>query len=108
MTNRWAVPMSSAANVESREVQVHFEQHGAELTAVEIQRGGRSPVIVSLHSALLALGIVVSTYQARPGASGLVERLVLQRSDGGAIQGQLSATTRAAILPIAFQGGALT
>lgn len=94
--------MSSVANVESREVQVHFEQQGSELTAVEIQRRGRSPVIVSLHRALLALGIVVSTYQVRPGAQGLVERMVLQRSDGGAIQGQLNAATRAAILPIAF------
>ena len=98
--------MSSAANVESREVQVHFEQQGSELTAVEIQRRGRSPVIVSLHRALLALGIVVSTYQVRPGAHGLVERVVLQRSDGGTIQGQLNAATRAAILPIAFQSGA--
>lgn len=87
-------------------MQVHFEQQGSELTAVEIQRRGRSPVIVSLHRALLALGIVVSTYQVRPGVHGLVERVVLQRSDGGAIQGQLNAATRAAILPIAFQNSA--
>lgn len=98
--------MSSAANVESREVQVNFEQEGAELTAVEIQRRDRSPVIVSLHRTLLALGIVVSTYQVRPAANGLIERVVLQRRDGGAIQGPLNAATRAAILPIAFQGGA--
>jgi hypothetical protein len=89
--------------MESREVQVHFEQEGSDLTAVEIQRRGRSPVIVSLHRALLALGIVVSSYQVRPGVNGLMERLVLQRRDGGAIQGSLNAATRAAILPLAFQ-----
>jgi hypothetical protein len=99
------VHISSASNVESREVQVHFEQEGSELTAVEIQRRGRSPVIVSLHRALLALGIVVSSYQVKPSAQGLLERVVLQRRDGGAIQGQLSAATRAAILPIAFYEG---
>ena len=97
--------MSSASNVESRDVQVHFEQVGSELTAVEIQRRGRSPIIVSLHRTLLALGIVVSTYQVRPSAHGLMERVVLQRRDGGAIQGSLNAATRAAILPIAFLEG---
>lgn len=97
--------MSSASNVESREVQVHFEQQGSELMAVEIQRRGRSPVIMSLHRTLLALGIVVSTYQVRPSAHGLLERVVLQRHDGGAIQGSLNAATRAAILPIVFGEG---
>lgn len=106
LTSYVAVHISSASNVESREVQVHFEEEGSELTAVEIQRRGRSPVIVSLHRALLALGIVVSTYQVKPSAHGLLERVVLQRRDGGAIQGPLSAATRAAILPIAFYEGA--
>lgn len=90
-------------NVESPEVKVHFEQQGSELTAVEIGRNSRSPVIVSLHRALFALGIVVSSYQARLVNHGLVERVVLARRDGGAIQGQLNAATRAAILPIALQ-----
>ena len=45
-------------NVETPEVNVHFEQNGSELTAVEIGRNVRSPVIVSLHRALFALGIV--------------------------------------------------
>jgi hypothetical protein len=90
------------ANVESSEVKVHFEQEGSELTAVEIGRSGRSPVIVSLHRALFALGIVVSSYQVRLGSHGLVERVVLSRRDGGAIQGSLNAATRAAILPIAL------
>ena len=91
-------------NVEASEVKVHFEQRGSELTAVEIGRNTRSPVIVNLHRALFALGIVVSSYQARLGThGGLVERLVMTRRDGGAIQGQLSAATRAAILPIALR-----
>jgi hypothetical protein len=89
-------------NVETPEVNVHFEQEGSELTAVEIGRNSRSPVIVSLHRALFALGIVVSSYQARPVGLGLVERVVLARRDGGSIQGPLNAATRAAILPIAL------
>lgn len=91
------------ANVESREVKVHFEEQGSELTAVEIGRNSRSPVIVALHQALFALGVVVSSYQVRLGSQGLVERVVLARRDGGSIQGQLSAATRAAILPIALR-----
>jgi hypothetical protein len=87
-------------------VNVHFEQEGPVLTAVEIGRSTRSPVIVSLHRALFALGIVVSSYQARFVNQGLVERVVLARRDGGAIQGPLNAATRAAILPIALQAGA--
>jgi len=89
-------------NVETPEVNVHFEQEGSELTAVEIGRNSRSPVIVSLHRALFALGIVVSSYQARSVGHGLVERVVLSRRDGGTIQGPLNAATRAAILPIAL------
>ena len=89
--------------METTEVKVHFEQQGSELTAVEIGRNTRRPVIVSLHRALFALGIVVSSYQARLGTHGLVERVVLTRRDGGSIQGSLNAATRAAILPIALR-----
>jgi hypothetical protein len=85
--------------VESPEVKVSFEQDGSQLTAVQINRNSRRPVIVSLHRALFALGIVVSSYQVRPGPHGLMERVVLARRDGGAIQGTLSDATRAAILP---------
>lgn len=88
---------------ENSQVKVHFEQEGSELTAVEIGRNTRSPVIVNLHRALFALGIVVSSYQARLGTHGLVERVVLARRDGGSIQGALNAATRAAILPIALR-----
>jgi hypothetical protein len=89
--------------VETNEVKVHFEQQGSELTAVEIGRKGRSPVIVALHQALFALGIVVSTYQVRLANNGLIERVVLTRRDGGAIVGKLNDATRAAILPIALR-----
>ena len=92
--------------MESPEVKVHFEEQGSELTAVEIGRNSRSPVIVALHRALFALGVVVSTYQVKLGSQGLVERVVLTRRDGGAIEGQLSAATRAAILPIAMRAEA--
>jgi hypothetical protein len=89
------------------EIKVHFEQDGSELKAVEIGRNNRSPVIVALHKSLFALGIVVSSYQARLGTQGgLVERVTLARRDGGAIQGPLNAATRAAILPIALREGA--
>jgi hypothetical protein len=87
--------------VESPQVNVSFEQDGSQLTAVEIKRNTRSPVIGALHRALFALGIVVSSYQVRPTGHGLIERVVLSRRDGGVVQGSLSDATRAAILPIA-------
>jgi hypothetical protein len=82
--------------------RVRFDQRGSRLHAVEIIRNRHSPVIEALHGALLALGIVVHSYQARPRATRLVERIVLQRRDGGSVEGVLSDATRAAILPIAF------
>jgi hypothetical protein len=81
---------------------VHFEENGAELTAVEVGQTGRSPRIARLHRVLFALGIVVSTYQVRALGGGLVERFVLQPRDGGAVTGELEARTRAAVLPIAL------
>lgn len=83
--------------------QVRFEEAGSQLTAIEIGRQGRSPVISALQRALFALGIVVSAYHVRAGHSGLTERLVLQRQDGGAVEGALSVATKAAILPIALK-----
>lgn len=91
------------------QAQIQFEQAGSQLTAVEIVRGGRSPLIASLHRALLALGIVVSSYQVRSGAAGLTERIVLERRDGGSIEAQLSDATKTAILQVANGGnGAVT
>ena len=83
--------------------QVRFEQDGSRLTAIEITREQRSPVIAVLQRTLFALGIVVSSYQARAGSARLFERIVIERSDGGSIDGSLSLATKAAILPIALK-----
>lgn len=82
------------------ETTVRFEEDGAKLTAVEIVRSSRHPVIVPLYRVLLGLGIVVSTYQVRPNGKALAERVVLQRRDGQAIDAGLSEQTKAAILPV--------
>jgi hypothetical protein len=87
----------------SAEANVHFVEQGSQLTAVEIGRSGRSPVIGALHRALFTLGIVVSSYQVRTLSEGLVERIVIERNDGGSVEGSLSAATKAAILPIALR-----
>jgi len=83
--------------------QVRFEQRGPELVAVEIGQRSCSPLIGSVHRALFALGLDISSYRARPEGGGLVEHLVLERSGGGRIEGALSAEAKAAILPIALQ-----
>ena len=83
--------------------QIHFEENGTELTAVEVGRADRSPIVGRLHRVLFALGVVVSTYQVRTIGTGLVERFVLQRRDGSAVSGELGARTRAAVLPIALE-----
>lgn len=80
--------------------RVRFEQSGSRLTAVEIIRGARSPVIARLHRTLVTLGIVISSYSVRTGASEIVERLVFERQDGGAIEAQLGEATKAAILEL--------
>ena len=82
--------------------QVRFEQQGSSLTAIEITRAQRSPVIAVLQRTLFALGIVVSSYQARARSARLVERVVIERSDGGSVDGALRVATQAAILPIAL------
>jgi len=83
--------------------RVLFEQKGSKLTGVEIVRGSRAPTLPRLHHALLALGIVISSYQVRPGAGELTERIVLERYDGGSIEAQLSDDTKAAILRVAIE-----
>jgi len=80
--------------------RVSFEQAGSQLTAVEIVRGSRSPIIASLHRTLVALGIVISSYQARPGVFQIMERVVFERSDGGVIEAQLGEVAKAAILEL--------
>jgi hypothetical protein len=100
-------------SVSQQNPQVRFEQEGSRLTAIEITRAQRSPVIAVLQRTLFALGIVVSSYQARARSARLVERIVIERTDGGSIEGALSVATKAAILPIALEaaeppGGAST
>lgn len=90
----------------TREVTVNFEQDGSQLNAVEIGHSSRSPRVAALHRALFALGIVISTYQLKATAQGYVERVVMSRRDGGAIEGQLTEATRAAIMPIVLQSDA--
>ena len=82
--------------------QVRFEQDGSRLTAIEITRAQRSPVIAVLQRTLFTLGIVVSSYQARTLSTRLVERIRIERTDGGSIDGALSSATKAATLPIAL------
>lgn len=84
---------------------VRFEEEGTRLTAVEIVRDRRSTVISALQGALFLLGVVVAAYEARPTETGVVERLVMVRQDGGAIDGDLGVATRAAILPLALEPG---
>jgi hypothetical protein len=83
--------------------RISFEQAGSRLTAVEIVRGKGSPIIVSLHRALIALGIVISSYQARTSAFELMERVVFERSDGGVIEAQLGEAAKAAILELVHE-----
>lgn len=85
------------------DTSVQFFEDGADLTSIEVGRKGRVPIISRLHRALFTLGIVISAYQVRTLPNGVVERIVLQRRDGGAIRGELSHLTRAAILPIALE-----
>lgn len=99
---RWPLRADSHEGIVSLVAQVRFEHQGSRLHAVEIERNRLSPVIESLHGALLALGIVVCSYEARPRATRLMERIVMQRRDGGSVEGALSDATKAAILPIAF------
>lgn len=93
--------MNSESGVANSSAQVHFTQDGSRLK-VEIVRDRRSPVIASLHRALFTLGVIVASYQVVSGTMGLVERMVLERNDGGVIDAELSAATQAAILPIAL------
>jgi hypothetical protein len=86
-----------------RFVTINFEQSGSQLNAVEIGHSHRCPRVAALHSALLALGIVICSYQVKANACGYVERVEFARSDGRAIEGSLLEATRAAILPIALQ-----
>ena len=83
--------------------RVQFVQAGSRLTAVEIVRHSRAPVIASVHRTLMALGIVISSYQALAGTSEITERIVFERRDGGSVESQLSDAAKAAILRVAIE-----
>ena len=83
---------------------LYFEQTGPELVAIEIGQSSCEPIIGSMHRALFALGLDIRSYRARPDNGGLVERIVLERHDGGVIDGALNARARAAILNVARPG----
>jgi hypothetical protein len=90
------------------DAEIRFEERGSELTAVEVVRSARRPVIVPVYRVLLGLGIVVSSYQARPNGASLTERMVLQRRDGSALGAELSEETKAALLPVVLDDAPLS
>jgi hypothetical protein len=100
LTMQDVMHISHSTKVFRSEANVRFEEESGTLAAVEIIGSVRRPVIVPLLRMLFGLGIVVSSYQARPSGSALAERLVLQRRDGGAIDARLSEQAKAAILPV--------
>ena len=51
----------------------------------------------------MALGIVISSYQALAGTSEITERIVFERRDGGSVESQLSDAAKAAILRVAIE-----
>ena len=97
------MPISLCTKMARPDAEVHFEEEEAKLTAVEIVRQSRSPLIVSLYPVLLGLGIVVSSYHARPSSRALRERIVVQRRDGSSLDANLSAQAKAAILPVVLE-----
>ncbi len=81
---------------------VRFRDRGGRLAAVEVSRRSSRPIVSSLHAALVALGVVVTSYQVQPTSDGLEERLEFSSADGGELDGQLSESVKAAILPLAL------
>jgi hypothetical protein len=81
---------------------IRFSELRGRLKAVEIRRPGVRPLISGAQAALLALGIVVSSYQVKPADGGLSERFELSRLDGSDLDETLSASARSALLPLAL------
>lgn len=84
---------------------VRFSDLRGRLKAVEIRRPVVRPLISSAQAALLALGIIVTSYQVRPSEDGLSERFELAKPDGSELDEQLSASARTALLPLALVAG---
>jgi hypothetical protein len=87
------------------ESKVRFSDLRGRLKAVEIRRPGVRPLISGAQAALLALGIVVMSYQVKPSEGGLSERFELARPDGSDLDEDLSASARSVILPLALGEG---
>ncbi len=81
---------------------VRFSDLRGRLKTVEIRRPGVRPLISGAQAALLALGIVVTSYQVRPSQRGLRERFELSQIDGSDLDETLSADARSALLPLAL------
>lgn len=92
--------MSSRVMSSSASPRVRFEQEDSQLRAIEIIHQDRSPIIASVHRTLLALGVAISSYHVVARGPRLVERVVVEREQGGSVDAALSAATKAAILPL--------
>ncbi len=88
--------------MKSDESSVLFQEDGGQLLAVEVQRSSRRPIISRLHRALMATGVIVTTYQAQTNGGGLRERIELANRDGQRLSGIQSSTVRTAVLPLAL------
>jgi len=65
---------------------------------------GARPIVSTLHGALFALGIIVTSYQVLATAQGLQERLKFSSIEGGELDDAQSHSARAAILPLVLDG----
>lgn len=74
--------------------QVEFEKSG---TAVEIIRSGRSPLVLTLHKALLALGVVIASYQLRPSETEIVERFAFETKEGQPLEAPARSAVEAVV-----------
>lgn len=83
-----------------KESMVRFLDIRGRLKAIEISRSDRRPMIATVHAALLAVGVTVTSYQASPTAEGLGERLELSSLNGEELDETLSFKVRSAILPV--------
>lgn len=82
---------------------VRFFDLRGRLQAVEVRRASARPMVTTVHSALLALGIVVVSYRATPTINGIHERFELAQEDGESLDEQRSQSVRSVMLPLALE-----
>ena len=80
--------------------RVRFRERFGRLQGVEVQRESARPIVSTLHGALFALGIIVTSYQALATSQGIRERLEFSTTEGGELDDAQSENARAAILPL--------